>query len=139
MAELLVGEDVEVAFITELDGAMPAIMETGVAAGTKIPGGDDKPTEFIRVVLSGGAERDLVTDSPTVTVEYFAVKEGRAARGAAFALAVLQRAGRVGSLGGVPCYGVTSFSLPANLPHPEVPDRFRYQFTVSADLRKSVV
>lgn len=134
--ELLVAEDVEAAFIRELGGALPT-HGFAAAAGTKIP--DPMPTEFSRVVVSGGVDRDLVTDRPSVTVEYFAVKEVRAERGAAYARAVLEAAGRVGVLGGVTCYGVSTFGRPVNLPHPLVPDRFRYQFTVSADLRKAAV
>lgn len=137
MGEVLVAEDVEAAFMLELDEALPDHGFGSAKSGTKIP--DPRPDEFVRVVLAGGVERDLVTDRPTVTVEFFAVKELRAARGAAFARAVLEAAGRAGDLGGVTCYGVSVFSLPVNLPHPLVPDRFRYQFSVSADLRKAAV
>lgn len=136
MAELLVAADAEKALVDELAAELPTFDFTE-SVGTRIP--QDWPDEFVRVIATGGIERDLVTDQPSLTVEYFAVKEGRAERGAAYALGVLQAAGRAGVMGGVTCYGVTAFGLPVNLPHPQVPDRYRYQFTVSVDLRKSTV
>lgn len=136
MAELLVPADVEVAVRTELLGVLPALGFAG-PVGTQIPEG--RPVEFLRVLIAGGFGRDLVTDSVTVTVESFAEEEKRASDAAGVALAALEAAGRAGSLGSVPCYRVQVFALPQNLPHPGVPDRFRYQFTVSVDLRRTRV
>lgn len=136
VGEVLVGADAELALITELAAQLPTFDFTD-AVGTRIP--KDRPGEFVRVIVTGGVERDLVTDQPSITVEYFAVRESRAERGAAYSLGLLQAAGRAGVLGGAVCYGVAAFGLPVNLPHPQVPDRYRYQFTVSVDLRKSPV
>lgn len=133
VAELLVAADVEAAFIAELNAALPPV-GFDVRTATKIP--YSRPNEFVRVVVVGGTDRDLVTDSPTVAVEFFAVKEIRAERGAAYARAVLERAARSGSVGGFTCYSVSTLGRPVNLPIESVPDRFRYTFTCSADLRK---
>lgn len=139
MAELLVGADVEAAVVVEL-AALAGVGFEDVPVGTRLPDPlVSLPDEFVRVVVTGGGERDLVTESPSVTVEFFAAREKRAADGARMALAVLQRAARSGSLGGVTCYRVVAFALPVNLPHPLMPDRFRYQVTVSIDLRRSAV
>ncbi|KAA9133759.1 hypothetical protein [Microbacterium caowuchunii] len=128
MVEILVPADDEVAVVDELK----ARMEPRV--GTKIP--NPRPAEFLRVLNVGGVERDLVSDSPTLTIEAFAENETRARRLCALAVAYLQAAGRRGSLGGVTCYGVRIVALPANLPMPTVPDRSRFTATVSLDLRK---
>ncbi|WP_425836952.1 hypothetical protein [Microbacterium sp. PA5] len=136
MAELLVPADSEVALVDELNSRMPDIFD-GLHAGTRIP--NPQPAEFIRVTVTGGTERDLVTDTPTLFIEGFATSETRAERITAHAVAALQSAGRTGTLGGITCYGVRVLSLPANLPLPTVPDRFRYRATVSADLRRTAV
>lgn len=131
MAEVLMPADDEVALVDELNARLE------VPVGTRIP--VPRPLEFVRVVSTGGAPRDLVTDSPTLLVEGFATSEGRARYLCAAAVAHAQAAGRVGRLGGVPCYGVRVASLPANLPMPSVPDRFRFTATITADLRRSAV
>lgn len=129
MAELLIPSDDELAAVTELRARMP------VEIGTKVP--RPRPSEFGRVVSVGGTQRDLVTDSPTLTLEGFAETETRARRISAEMIAHLQAAGRAGRVGGIPCYGVRVASLPANLPLPSVPDRQRYTATVSIDLRRA--
>lgn len=129
VAELLVPADDEVALVDELAA------RTGLHWGTRIP--NPLPEEFGRVVSTGGTERDLVTDSPTLTVEAFALTEGRARRVCAEAVAHLQAAAREGRVGDVVCHAVRAVSLPANLPMPSVPGRFRFTATVSADLRRT--
>lgn len=130
MAELLVPADDEKAAVTELSARMTEHM------GTRIPP-NPIPEEFGRVVSTGGSGRDLVTDSATLALEGFALTEDRARRIAAEMIAHLQAAGRAGSLGGIPCYGVTVVALPANLPLPSVPTRFRFTAMVTADLRRT--
>lgn len=129
MGELLVPADDEVAAVDELNA------RSNVHHGTRIP--NPLLEEFGRVVSLGGAGRDLVTDSPTLALEGFATTETRARRICAEMIAHLQAAGRAGSMGGVPCYGVRADSLPANLPMPSVPNRFRFTATVTADLRRT--
>lgn len=129
MAELLIPADDEAAVVTELNARM------GVRIATRIPA--PRPAEFGRVLGTGGGQRDLVTDSPTLTLEGFARSEARARRICAEMVAHLQAAGRAGSVGGVTCYGVRVAGLPQNLPMPSVPDRYRYTATVVADLRRT--
>jgi len=134
MVELLVPADAEVEVVAELNASMPddfALMR----AGTKIP--DPRPDEFIRVVATGGAERDLVTDDPILVVEAFSTSETRAQRGCAFAIAVLQAGARMGRVGAATCHSVRVLGLPANLPMPTVPDHFRFTATISASLRRA--
>ncbi|QPE04131.1 hypothetical protein IT882_13115 [Microbacterium schleiferi] len=131
MAEVLVPADDEAATVTELAARL------SVHVGTRIP--RPRGDEFVRVLAVGGIGRDLVTDSPTLVVEGFAIREGRARELCALALAHLQAAGRSGSIGGVTCYGVRVVSLPTNLPMPSVPDMFRFTATVTADLRRAAV
>ncbi|UGS26324.1 hypothetical protein K8F61_17110 [Microbacterium resistens] len=128
MAEVLIPADDEVAVVRELSARMTAQI------GTRVP--SRRPAEFGRVVSAGGTARDLVTDSFTLALEGFATTETRARRLCAEMIAHLQAAGRAGSVGGVTCYGVRAPSLPANLPMPSVPDRFRFTATVSVDLRR---
>ena len=137
MAELILFADAEKALYTELNTALPLVGQPGVVAATKIP--SVRPPKFIRVIVTGGTERDMVTDSPIAVVECFAPLEGAAAELASRARAVLSRAGRIGIIGGITCYGVGIVGRPVNLPMESVPDRYRYTFTVSVDLRGSAV
>lgn len=142
--DLLVPADAEVAALAELSTELSAHGFAGVARaagtlGTKLPTVTPKPAEFGRVLATGGVPRDLVTDSATLVLEGYAVKEQRARDLCALMLAIVERAARAGSLGGVTVYRVASASLPANLPHPQVPTHFRFTATISADLRRSSV
>lgn len=140
--EVLIPADAEVAALTELSLMLPAhgfpgLTMTAGALGTKLPTADPKPAEFGRVVATGGAGRDLVTDSPLLVLEGYAVKEQRARDLCAFMVAIIEAAARGGALGGATCYSANLGALPANLPHPQVPDRFRFTSTISVDLRRS--
>lgn len=137
MAELLVSADGEAEIVAELNARMPAAGFPNAKASTRVPA--SRPSEFIRVVATGGAERDLVTDEALFVIEGFATTEGRAQRMCAFGLAVLQAAGRAGRIGSATAYGVRVVGLPANLPMPSVPDRYRYTATISVALRKATV
>ncbi|VXC30705.1 conserved hypothetical protein [Microbacterium sp. 8M] len=140
--ELLIPTDAEVAALDELSEALPVhgfpgITKAAQTLGTKIPTSTTKPDEFGRVVGVGGAGRDLVTDSPLLTLEAFAKKEQRARDLCALMVAIIERAARAGTLGGAVIYAARIVGLPANLPHPQVPDRFRFTATVSVDLRRT--
>ncbi|WP_066041905.1 hypothetical protein [Herbiconiux solani] len=137
MTEIIVAEDAELAAVTELKQRLPDTGEVNPIVATSIPA--TQPPEFFRVIVTGGTDRDLVTDNPSITVEAYALREARAERMAARAHAVLLAAARAGSMGGVPCYQAQSFARPGNLPNPLVPDRRRYTFTISADLRMAAV
>ncbi|WAC65182.1 hypothetical protein OVA14_07215 [Agrococcus sp. SL85] len=132
MAETLVPVDVEVEAIAELKARMPALGFPGFGYGTRLSAGD-----HIRVNAMGGVTRDLVTDRPTIRLEVFSASEGTAQRACAFAVAALQAAGRDGRIGDAVCYGVDVAALPQNLPHPQVPDRFRFFATLTASLRRA--
>lgn len=134
MTETLIPADPEAAGLKELAERLPDLGYDALDYGTKIAA--NRPSEFVRVLAMGGGARDLVTDLHTVRVEVFAVKEVRAQRICAFAVAALQAAGRAGRLGGVTCYGVDVAALPQNLPHPQVPDRHRYFATLTLALRR---
>lgn len=137
MAELLVPADAEVEVVAELNERMPDHNFPAMDAGTRIPG--DRPGEFIRVIVTGGAERDLVTDEPILVIEAFAETETRAARGCSYAVACIQAAAREGRVGNAVCHSARVVSLPANLPMPSVPDRFRFTATLSVALRRASV
>ncbi|QTV79485.1 hypothetical protein [Microbacterium sp. NIBRBAC000506063] len=142
--ELLVPADVEVAALAELStmlpgNGFPGVTSAAEALGTKIPTADPKPAEFGRVLTTGGAGRDLVTDTPTLILEGYAVTEQRARDLCALMVAIVEAAARAGSLGGVTCYAARVGSLPSNLPHPQVPTHFRFTATVSVDLRRTTV
>lgn len=126
--QLITPEDHEQAVIDELDQLY--------VIGTSIP--DPKPELFVRVLRTGGTERDLVTDSPTLTYEVFAVRESQAGLAANDILARLQLAGRVGRLGNTVCYGVRVVALPQNYPLPSVPSHKRYVTTIAPDIRRRV-
>ena len=138
MAELLIPVDAEIAIKRELDASLVGTKFAGARVGTKIPA-EPKPTHFIRVTATGGGQRDLVTDTPMLVLDGFSVDEGDARDLTALAVAVLQRAGRVGTLGGETCHEVAVGALPANLPHPTVNTHFRFTATVSAALRRASV
>lgn len=143
-AEILVPADAELAAITELSTRYPALGFAGLTmalktVGTKIPTTSPKPSDFVRVLAVGGTGRDLVTDAPTLVLEGWSTIEGRAFQICARGVAALQAAGRDGSMGGVTCYEVGVFGLPAKLPDPTVTTHFRFTSTISADLRRSTV
>lgn len=137
VAETLVPAPAEKAVIDELDARLPDAGFDGVSVATTIP--STRPAEFIRLFVTGGTGEDIAADAVTLVVEAYASKKARAERLCAFAVAVLQTAGRDGELGGVPCRRVDVFSLPANLPDPNVSDRYRYTSTISAALRRVAV
>lgn len=133
-AETLVPANAEVGVIAELNARLPSYgFDVPVAAtitNATLP-------EFIRTYRVGGAPADIVADEVTVVVEAYAAQKARAERLCAFAVAVLQAAGRDGLMGSVPCRRVGVFAMPASLPDPNVPDRHRYTATVSVVLRRA--
>jgi hypothetical protein len=126
--QLLISADIEQAIIDELTPTF--------TIGTSIP--SDKPAIFLRVIALGGAARDLVTDTPTVTLEAFALKESDARDTLAHVLARLQLAARKGHIGGETVYGLVVFALPQNYPLPSVPTHKRYITTIAPAIRRRV-
>ena len=126
--QLIVPNDAEQALIDEL---------AAYDVATIIP--ETKPPLFVRVLSVGGTQRDLVTDTPTMTVEVFATLGSTASATANLLLALLQAAARRGSIGGITCYGLQVVSLPQNYPMPSVPTHQRYIMTIAPAFRRSVV
>lgn len=142
--ELLIPADSEVAALDELSTMLPAHGFPGVSVpagglGTKLPTVSPKPPEFGRLFAPGGIPRDLVTDTMTLAVEGYALKEQRARDLCAYMIAIIEAAGRAGSLGGRTCYGARAASMPGNLPNPTVPDRYRFTAMISVALRRTTV
>ena len=135
MSETIIPADAEAAAVAELNARMPALGFPGLRVATTIA--TPRPAEFIRIYRTGGVDVDLVSDWATFTVEAYSDKRGRAERICSIATAALQAAARDGFIGGVPCRRVQVFSMPSNLPDPNVPDRTRYTSTVSAVLRRA--
>ena len=133
-AEVLVPADAELAVVTELLSRLPGL-GYDVPVGTKIP--KSRPAEFVRVYRTGGVSPDITSDAFQVTVEAYAERETGAERLCAFALAALQAAGRDGAMGSATCRRVETFSVPANLPDPQVTDRHRYSSLISVVLRRT--
>lgn len=136
MVELLILADPEVAAIAELEAAQTGTAWASAHVGTKIPTDDPKPDLFVRVVAAGGSQRDLVTDEHLLVLDAFATREQDARDLDAWCVAVIQRAAISGALGAAVCSEVKVAGVPANLPDPDVPDRFRFTATVSVALRR---
>jgi len=126
--QLIIPADIEQAIIDELSPVY--------VIGSSIP--DNKPTTFLRVVATGGIERDLVTDNPIATIEVFSKLESTARQVANEALARLQLAARKGKLGNETCYGLGVAALPQNYPLPSVPTHKRYITTITPAVRRRV-
>lgn len=137
MVELLVPADAEVALVAALADVGESAALGAVHVGTRMP--LTLPADFVRVTVTGGVQRDLVTDQHLMLVEAYSTSEGRAQRLCGFALAIAQACGRAGSMGAEVCYGVAVGALPQNLPDPTTPNHFRFTVTISADLRRSSV
>jgi hypothetical protein len=120
--------DAEQAVIDELEAA-------GFEAATSIPS-SQLPVVFVRVVAVGGFQRDLVTDVPNITLEFFGRTESKASQAAARGIAVLQAAAREGHLGGETCHQVGVGALPQNYPLPSVQTHKRYITTIAPAIRR---
>lgn len=126
--QLILPADVEQAIIDELSPYF--------TIGTSIP--ETKPNIFLRVVATGGSQRDLVTDAPIVVLDAFAKLESQARDAANTALARLQLAARKGKIGNETAYGLSVAALPQNYPLPSVPTHKRYITTIAPALRRRV-
>jgi hypothetical protein len=137
VAELIVFADVEDLFVTQLPIALAPYADTvpelaGVDAGTKLPNPLVLP--FVKVLVVGGVELDIITDEPTIVLESYGPDELVAERVAAYSRAVMKRFGLLGWIGDVPCRRVTTVSRPQNLPDP-LTGAIRYTATYAVTLR----
>lgn len=103
-------------------GASPLL--TGLYVGTTVPA--TRPTEFFRVLRTGGAKETLRSEAAQITVEAWAGKEDRASDLLNTARAILNAADSQ-------LFGVQELSGPANLPDPTTAQiRFTMSFLVRA-------
>lgn len=132
MAEIIVHGDAEL------------ILKVGLTAGMEMLGdpvpvvlsiGTKRPPEFLRVILSGGAERNIVTDVPTIIIEAWAARAGRALEMAQKARGLMHW---FTDINGVALYDVSEFAGPGNLPDP-LSDQARYTATYSVPMRSATV
>lgn len=126
MTVVLLPEDVEQAFIDELS--------PHYAIGSSLP--ETIPPVYLRVVAAGGFQRDLVTDTFTVTLEALAKTETVARNTLALAIGRVEAAVRAGRIGTAVAYRLQVAGLPQNLPLPSVPSHKRYIATLAPDLRR---
>jgi len=130
MVTLLVPVDIEQVLIDELS--------PNYAIASSLPAAI--PAVFLRVIAAGGVQRDLVTDTFTVTLEAFAATETAARDALMLAVAHLQSTQQLtGQLGGHPCGRLQIASLPQNLPFPTVLTHKRYITTLVPDLRRQSI
>lgn len=116
MAEVLVTPDVEAAVCAYLPGAYASNGIPGVRVGTRTPSPLVPP--FVKVVLTGGVDLNMVTDVAQVTLEYHGADEVRASELARKGHA-LMRAAEGAVAGGVWVRRVETVGLPQNLPDPD--------------------
>lgn len=130
MAEVLVFPDAEAAVVAHLRTGLVA--HGWVASvGTKVP--SDMPANMVRVIRTGGGRRDLVTESPQITVECWAPDSVKASGLARLTHALMHAAG--GSVaGGVWVRAVEEVGGVQSLPDPDT-NKPRYQFTVRWHVR----
>ena len=132
MAELLVTPDVEAAAVTWLRNGLGSLADK---VATKVPA--TMPARMVRVSLTGGSRRDMVTDTVQLTVECWGPDESaasemaRRAQGLLFSVAGMTAGAvfvrRVESVGGV-----------QNFPDPDT-SKPRYQLTVRWHVRPATI
>jgi hypothetical protein len=122
MAQLVIFPDVEALLVEILNDGFDDLDEQ-IKASTRVP--NPRPAEFVKVLVSGGIDETMVTDSVLVTIEGWAKTEPRARQICELARAILRS--QDGEI-----RGVRGFGYPQNLPDP-VSDQVRY--TSTGDVR----
>jgi hypothetical protein len=132
MGEILITPDVELAAVTFLRTGLGALADK---VATKVPA--TMPAKMVRVSLTGGSRRDVVSDSAQLTVECWASDEPTASNLARTAQALMFSASgstveslwvrRVDSVGGVQFFPDPDTAKP------------RYQFTVRWHTRPAAI
>lgn len=131
MTELIVFPDVEDLLTTWLQPQLETRGYAGIKVGTRVP--SQRPSTFVRLILTGGARHNLVQDNPTVVYEAWSDSETAAAALAQLVRALLASlAGQM--VNGVQVYRVGEFAGPQNLPDPDS-GQIRYTGTVSILIR----
>lgn len=121
---MIVFPDVELLVVDALNEAFEIAMP-GVEWFTKVP--NPRPTEFGRVIRTGGPVETLVSENAQITLEGWAYSEARA-----FAILSLGRAIAHEFEGAL--FGVTEFGGPINLPDPTTAQE-RYTLTLGVRAR----
>lgn len=123
MSELILWTAVVAAVRAELDTAMAELAGFAeVKAYGKVP--TTRPRRFTRVLRVGGQQTDLVTMQPSIILESWGASDEDAEAIADRNHAIMLRAGRNGSLGGVPTRQMGVLSAPQRLPDLSGQDRY---------------
>lgn len=134
MVEVLVAPDVEGVVAGFLRSGLSDRGRAGTVA-TRVP--EIMPARMVRVSLTGGSRRDVVTDRPQVTVECWESSSVEASATARLCEGLLFSAAG-SSVGGVWVRRVESVGGVQFFPDPDT-NSPRYQFTVRLDVRPSPV
>lgn len=128
--EVLVAPDVEAAVVSWLRGALGS---RGVVAAvaTRVP--DTMPASMVRVSLTGGTRRDVVTDRPQLTVECWSGNSVDAG-GLARLVHALMHSVSGETVAGLWVRAVDEVGGVQSLPDPDT-NKPRYQFTVRWHVR----
>lgn len=128
--EVLVAPDVEAAVVSWLRSAFAS---RGVVAtvATKVPA--TMPASMVRVSLTGGTRRDVVTDRPQLTVVCWAGNSVEAGNVARLAHALMHSASGE-TVAGLWVRAVEEVGGVQSLPDPDT-NKPRYQFTVRWHVR----
>lgn len=132
MAELISFPDPESVLVSFLTAQNVSGTFAGVKASTQVP--NPRPAEFVRVILIGGFQRNLVTDVPRLAVEAWGTSKGRASMLAARCRELINAAALDGALGSATLNDVNMVSRPQYLPDPES-NQHRYTATYELALR----
>lgn len=128
MNEVIVFPDAVALLIGYLDEQLDGY---GITAPVHRQIPEERPAEFVRVLLTGGVRDTLVTDTPQVTFEAWAATAPRAHDIAQIARALVNALpGR--TVAGVAVYRVDEFGGPVDLPDPASgQQRFTWTATVA--------
>lgn len=125
--------DIEMLLVDHLTEQLDQL-DVGIPVSTRVPTiNGERPDEFVRLMVTGGAQRDIVVDSPLITVEAWAQRESRAVAIASLCRAIIHG---IDTIQGVQFHRIESMSRPQNLPDPTT-DQIRYTATYSIDYRGS--
>src|SRR5262245_14737009 len=129
MSEVIVFADVEALLVPYLHDQLNLFGWPDVPVATRVP--NPRPDEFVRVMVTGGTQRHIVADAPTVVVEAWALTEVRASELATLCRGLVYA---IDTIGGVQFYRPETASRPQNLPDPDS-NHVRYTATYSLSYR----
>lgn len=141
-AEVIVFPDATLLFADYLRDELRTRGYPGLHVGTTIP--NPRPVEFVRVLRTGGTQRNIIVDETQLTVETWAASE-KAAHDMAQLARGLLIAARGQVLDGVPVYRVVDITGPGSLSSGPVyaPDpisgQARFSFSMLVACRGAVV